>query len=277
MDLEGYKRGAIALGILTVVIVAADWIGNSEDKAKDPIVNLKNLINIPVDDAPGCIAQGVNTAPPIFASAPNPYGIATRHVFDRLVEYDRRTGKYVPGLATRWEVSDDRRSYVFFLRKHVNFHKIPGYTPTRAFNANDVVFTFSRYMVQDNPYFDPKRIGAKDYKTVDMPSLIESISRQDPYKIMINLTAPYPKFISNLTMDFASIQSKEYAETMIKNGTKEQFYKAPVGTGAFAFAGMDGKNPRYSMNPTYWADHISRDAPKILERQFVPQEIIGTD
>ena len=58
------------------------------------------------DNVQGCVAQNTDPAPPTFASAPDPRGISTRHVFDRLVEYDRRSGRIVPGLATRWEVAD---------------------------------------------------------------------------------------------------------------------------------------------------------------------------
>ena len=69
---------------------------------------------------------------------------SARTVFDRLVEYKLGESSLVPGLAERWTVSDDGLTYTFYLRKNVSFHSNALFTPTRPFNADDVLYSFGR-------------------------------------------------------------------------------------------------------------------------------------
>jgi len=277
IDWKEYKLGIYALIGVAAVSYASSWFGAPSSNKEDPIVKATNIFDAPKDATPACVAQGVDTAPPVYASAPDPRGIDSRHVFDRLVEYDRRSGKIVPGLATQWDVSPDGLIYTFTLRKHVNFQSAYGYSPERAFNADDVLFTFSRYIIEDHPFRDTKGPYVSDYKTVDMPSVIASVTRQDTYQIRFTLSVPHKKFLSNLTMDFASIQSREYAEAMEAAGTKEAFYYHPIGTGPFAVAKFDKDTILYKTNPTYWGNGIAKENPKLLKRQNAEPEITGTD
>src|SRR3990172_597780 len=65
-------------------------------------------------------------------------------VYDRLVDYDYADPNYkvdyklVPGLADRWEMSPDGKTYTFFLHKGVKWHD------GEDFTAADVVYTFQR-------------------------------------------------------------------------------------------------------------------------------------
>lgn len=65
-------------------------------------------------------------------------------IFDGLVELGR-SGDYVPGLATSWEVSKSGTEVVFNLRKNVAWHQNPEESstksPTRYLEAADVVAT----------------------------------------------------------------------------------------------------------------------------------------
>src|SRR3954465_15241253 len=56
-------------------------------------------------------------------------------VFNRLVEFQPGTTKIMPGLAEKWEVSDDGLTYTFHLRKGVKFHSSKEFKPTRDFAA----------------------------------------------------------------------------------------------------------------------------------------------
>jgi hypothetical protein len=47
----------------------------------------------------------------------------------------------------------------------------------------------------------------------------------------MKLTRPNAPIIANLAMDFAVIQSAEYADYLMKKGTPEQFDQAPVEVG----------------------------------------------
>ncbi|MBN2752417.1 MAG: hypothetical protein JXQ84_06880, partial [Rhodospirillaceae bacterium] len=222
-------------------------------------------------------AQGVDPTPPVFTSAPDPRGIATRHVFDRLVEYDRRSGRIVPGLATWWEVLDNGTTYTFHLRRNVSFHAAPGFTPTRYFNADDVLFTFARLMQDDHIFHKLPGSGTDDYGKVGMPELLGVISKDAEDVITFNLAVPYPKFLANMSMDFASIQSAEYATAMTKAGTPDLFAVHPIGTGAFRVETVGKDGVLYTANPQYWGDILPEKTRPTLERQVVPPSIMGID
>src|SRR6266567_1101826 len=65
-------------------------------------------------------------------------------VFNRLVEFEPGTTKVIPGLAEKWDVSDDGLTYTFHLRQGVKFHANKKFKPTREFNADDVIASFNR-------------------------------------------------------------------------------------------------------------------------------------
>ncbi len=66
--------------------------------------------------------------------------------------------------------------------------------------------------------------------------------------------------IANLAMDFASIQSKEYADKLAADGHKELLNQQPVGTGPFQFVAYQKDAViRYKANPDYWAGKAAID------------------
>jgi dipeptide transport system substrate-binding protein len=73
-------------------------------------------------------------------------------IYNRLVEFDLGTTNIVPGLAESWTASPDGLSYTFKLRKGVKFHSNAKFTPTRDFNADDVLFSYNRQADPNHPY-----------------------------------------------------------------------------------------------------------------------------
>ena len=73
-------------------------------------------------------------------------------IFSRLVEFGPGSTEVIPGLAEKWDVSDDGLTYTFHLRKGVKFHSNKAFKPTRDFNADDVVATFNRMWKADDAY-----------------------------------------------------------------------------------------------------------------------------
>ena len=176
-------------------------------------------------------------SPENFTPAINTTGTsfdAARPVYNQLTEFERGTTEVVPGLAESWDVTDGGKTITFHLRKGVKFHSLKDFTPTRDFNADDVLFSFNRQWKPDNPYH--KVSGGKyDYfNDMDMPKLLDSIEKKDDYTVVFNLNEPNVAILANLAMDFASIGSAEYADACSKKGTPEQFDQVPVGTGPFS-------------------------------------------
>ncbi|MGA0561275.1 ABC transporter substrate-binding protein [Ancylobacter sp. VNQ12] len=197
-------------------------------------------------------------SPENFTPALNTTGTsfdAARPVYNQLVEFERGSTKVVPGLAESWTISPDGKEITFKLRKGVKFHSgINGFTPTRDFNADDVIFSFDRMWKPENPYHKVTG-GAYDYfNDMSMPELLKSIDKVDDYTVKFTLTEPNAPMLANLAMDFATIQSKEYADFLLKKGTPEQFDQIPVGTGPFSFVNYQKDAViRYKANPAYFA------------------------
>jgi dipeptide transport system substrate-binding protein len=160
-----------------------------------------------------------------------------------------------PGLAESYEVSEDGLEYTFHLRPGVKFQSNEQFTPTREFNADDVIFTFDRQRLDDNPFHDASGGSWEYFESMSMPDLIESIEKVDDMTVKFTLTRPEAPFIANLAMDFASILSKEYADAMLEAGTTEMLNQAPIGTGPFTFqAYQKDAVIRYLRNDDYWGE-----------------------
>jgi dipeptide transport system substrate-binding protein len=158
-------------------------------------------------------------------------------------------------------VSEDGKVLTFHLRKGVKWHSgVNGFTPTRDFNADDVLWSFNRMWKPDHPY--AKVSGGKyDYfSDMDMPKLLASIEKKDDYTVVFTLTEPNAPMLANLAMDFATIQSAEYADYLMKKGTPEQFDQIPVGTGPFQFVAYQKDAViRSKANTTYYAGKAKID------------------
>ena len=179
---------------------------------------------------------------------------AARPVYDRLVDFVPGTTETRPGLAESWTVSADGLTYEFKLRKGVKFHSSKTFTPTREFNADDVLFSFNRMWKKDHPYHGVSG-GAYDYfGDMGMADLLASIDKVDDHTVRFVLTKPNAPFIANLAMDFATILSAEYADALLKAGTPEKLDQEPIGTGAFSFVQYQKDAIiRFKANDAYWA------------------------
>jgi len=185
---------------------------------------------------------------------------AARPVYNQLVEFARGTTTLVPALAESWDISDDKTIYTFHLRQGVKVHGNAAFTPTRDFNADDVMFSFERQWKAENPY-NKVSGGAYDYfNDMGMPDLMKAIEKVDDYTVKFTLNHPESPFLANLGMDFASILSAEYADAMLKAGTPEQVDQAPIGTGAFTFVQYEkDATIRFKAFPEYWGGKAAID------------------
>jgi dipeptide transport system substrate-binding protein len=178
-------------------------------------------------------------SPENFTPAMNTTGTsldAARPVFNKLVQFTPGTTTTEPGLAESVNISPDGLTITFSLRKGVKFHSgVNGFTPTRDFNADDVIWSFMRQSDANHPYAKVSG-GAYDYfNDMGMPDLIASLTKTDDHTLVMKLKTPNAPILANLAMDFASIGSAEYADFLMKKGTPEQFDQIPVGTGSFQF------------------------------------------
>ena len=166
----------------------------------------------------------------------------------------------IPALAEKWNTSKDGLEYTFYLRKGVKFHATKGFTPTRDFNADDVLFMFERQWKESDPYYKVTSSNHSYFGDMGLPGLLKSVEKLDNYTIKIVLNSPEAPFLADLAMDFAGVQSKEYADALLKAGTPEKIDQEPVGTGPFQLVQYQKDTiVRYKAFPQYWAGKAKID------------------
>ncbi|MEN8244764.1 MAG: ABC transporter substrate-binding protein [Thermodesulfobacteriota bacterium] len=152
-----------------------------------------------------------------------------KSVYDTLAEPDQ-TGKIVPALAEKWDISQDGMTWTFTLRKGVVFHNGDKLT------AQDVKATFDR--IKNKEIASP---NANEYAP------ITSIETPDDYTVVLKLSAPSAPLLGTLASGWGAILPK----SLIDNG--HDFAAKPVGTGPFKMTEWirDGKIV-LEKNKNYW-------------------------
>lgn len=174
-------------------------------------------------------------------------------VFNGLVEFKTGTTDLEPSLAEKWEVSEDGLTYTFHLRSGVKFQTTEYFTPTRDFNADDVVFTLQRLTLKDFP-FNKAYPAEFPYATdMGMAELVKSVEKVDDKTVKVTLNHANATFMANLGMPFAYIHSAEYAAKLEAEGKAADLNTKPVGTGPFALKSYQkDQQIRYVKHADYW-------------------------
>jgi len=174
-------------------------------------------------------------------------------LFNRLTQFKRGGTEVEPGLATRWEVSNDGLTYTFHLREGVKFHTTDFFKPTRDFNADDVLFTFNRLLDAETPFRKAYPSESPYFTDMGLNTTIKSVDKLDEHTVRFSLNNVDAAFVQNLAMSFASVQSAEYADQLLKDGKAEDINQKPVGTGPFVFKRYQKDSQiRYVANKQYW-------------------------
>lgn len=179
--------------------------------------------------------------------------IVSAQMFDGLLGFKRPTTELAPKLATSYEIAADARSVTFHLRPGVRFHSTPWFKPTRDFNADDVIFTFTRFIDPHTPFNKAFPATFVYPQNLGLAKLIAGIDKLDEHTVRFRLTEPNVTFVANFAFAWAGIQSAEYAAQLLKQGKPSQINVQPVGTGPFMFKSYAKDDVlRMTANPTYW-------------------------
>lgn len=215
----------------------------------------KNSVVYCVDSSP----QSMN--PQLYGSGSLASALS-QQVYDRLLTLNPHTQRLEGALAQKWQISRDGLTYTFTLRPGVRFHTRPWFTPTRDFNSEDVLFSFSRLIDKEHPYHDVSGRGRYPFfDSIDFKTQISAIRKLGDLQIQFVLNKPNTAFLANLASDYAVILSAEYGAQLQSRGHPEQMDTYAIGTGPFLqqefrideFIRMHG-------NPDYW------NTPPALER-----------
>ena len=150
--------------------------------------------------------------------------VALQLIFDTLIWKDS-TGE-VPYLAEKYEVSEDNKTYTFYLKEGVKF------TDGEEFNAEDVKFTFD--YTKDHPYHYASTNMVKEARIID------------DYTVEIELSDIYVPFISDVVGCLPILP-----EHIWKDVTEPETFTDPeavVATGPFKLESYDSAAGVYVFN-----------------------------
>ncbi|MDP4506863.1 ABC transporter substrate-binding protein [Nonomuraea sp. NBC_00507] len=147
------------------------------------------------------------------------------NVYEGLVKLGQ-DGNIVPLLAEKWEVSDDRKTYTFTLRKNVKF------SSGAAFTADDVVFSLDRVKT------DWK------LKIKSQLDVVDKVEKKDDSTAVVTLKRPSNGFLYSMATRLGAMFSR--------TGVADLANK-PVGTGPYVLGSWRrGDSIQLNANPSYW-------------------------
>ncbi|WP_458126616.1 ABC transporter substrate-binding protein [Paenibacillus sp. Z3-2] len=172
----------------------------------------------------------------------------TSHVFDGLVQRGEQD-EILPCLAHTWDISEDRQTWIFYLRKGITFHN------GQMLTAHDIVHTF-------------ERLQSTERRTLysDVSKQILSIEAVDPLTVCFQLKDPHELFLSFLTTSRAAIvPSPGKNEQKIKHAGDVHGMQKPVGTGPFKVTAWDDHLCRLEAFSSYFQGRAHMDRVDILQ------------
>ena len=181
-------------------------------------------------------------------------------IYNRLVDFERGGTKVIPSLAEKWDISADSKTYTFYPRKGVKWHDSRSFKPTRDFNADDALFALEGPWKEDNAFVKVTSPNHSYFSDMGMPKLLQTVEKINDYTVKITLANSEAPFLANLAIPYAAIQSKEYADAMLKAGTPEKIDQDPIGTGPFSLVQYQKDAIiRFKAFPAYWGGKAKID------------------
>ncbi len=151
------------------------------------------------------------------------------HLYEGLVQQDLSRDDVeippiIPALAESWELSEDRKTYTFNLRKGVKFHDG---TP---WNAAAAVFNFDRLLNPDAPHYLDTAVGLNGWWIGD----IESYEAVDEHTFRVTLKGVVSNFLQRMVNGGYGSAGMVSPAAVEKHGN-DGVTNNPVGTGPFRF------------------------------------------
>lgn len=196
-------RSAIVFGIIALV-----WLGWGVVRA----------YQVEAPAVGGAYIEAVVGSPrlvnPLFASLNNVDMDLSRLIYSGLMRYTREQ-KLTSDLAVGYEISEDKKTYTFSLKKDVTWHD------GKSFTARDVVYTMD--LIQEPATGSPLLLSFQGVK----------VEVLDDYTVRFTLSEPFPSFLASLTVGI--LPEHVWSSTPPEQIRLAKANLQPVGTGPFVW------------------------------------------
>ncbi|HHF5974420.1 TPA: ABC transporter substrate-binding protein [Haemophilus influenzae] len=209
---------------------------------------------------------------PQTADAGTSMNVVTEQIYNKLFDIKNHSATLTPMLAQSYSISADGKEILLNLRHGVKFHQTPWFTPTRDFNAEDVVFSINRVLghntylptlaetnvTYSNPQYrvfheQARKVRFPYFDSIKLNEKIKSVTALSPYQVKIELFAPDSSILSHLASQYAIIFSQEYAYQLSADDNLAQLDTHPVGTGPYQVKDyVYNQYVRLVRNENYW-------------------------
>jgi len=201
---------------------------------------------------PLTFVEGVVGAPravnPLLAPLNTPDQDLSSLVFSGLTRLSA-LGEPIPDLAQAWQISDDGRTYTFYLRPQVRWHD------GQPFTASDVVFTYS---LLADPQFPGDPALSAFFRQVQCEAI-------DPLTVRCQLPEPFAPFPAYTTVGI--LPSHLLQGVRAADLPELSFNRHPIGTGPYRLLSLDEERAVLARHRDYYLG-----LPRIeqLEVRFFP-------
>jgi peptide/nickel transport system substrate-binding protein len=175
---------------------------------------------------------------PLLSQSNDVDGDLSQIIYNGLLEYDGQ-GNLRPDLAESYDMSDDKTTYTFHLRKDVTWHD------GVSFTAQDVLFTIN--IISDPAYKSPLR---SDWQGISTDLI-------DDYTVEFKIESPYAGFLNNLV--FGILPKHIWESVQPDNFHLTKINMEPIGTGPYKYSPATQKDSKNNIltyklisNPTYF-------------------------
>jgi len=180
----------------------------------------------------------------------------TELLFNGLISINEKQ-EIAPDLAERWEITNNNRTFTFFLRKDVYWHDKE--SKKHSLTSDDVIFTIN-LISHEKTNSNQKNIFEH----------FENIRKLDDYTIQINIK-------NNLIGNLALFQFKVLPKHILSNfkflNKKNSFVNHPIGTGPYKFLRSNhNREVTLVANPEYFGG-IPK-IQKIIAKPFADKNIM---
>lgn len=177
------------------------------------------------------------TINPLYASNRDVDADLSRLIYSSLFSYDEN-GRLMPDLAVDWQIEDEGKTYIVFLRDEVKWHN------GEYLKVDDVIFTFN--LIKAVEFRSPLR---SNFSGVEIEKL-------DDHSLKFSLSESYADFLALLT--FGVMPQNAWATVLPEAAALSELNLKPIGTGPYMWEsliknkGGEIKEFHLVVNPDYY-------------------------